>query len=264
MPVIWLTYALQPPAPRHTGRDGHVGRFAPNSTLRALQRALLAPSSRWKKEWVKPVGPSGQSSYRVLKWVKYDEGGETADDGEQPTEEQVTAAVSGAENLMTQPQEAAETATEPAGSESATNLLAVPADAAKDQGSSSGAVTPGISTGANTPTLVPPPPTAGHALGRSSLSQQIPLMGSPAVQARSPADVAEDSTLVPGTEDRGDDMQMEAELREHDVRMVPELVGQEAKETRAALGESSDDLSLWRSYLALKDWETQSMAARLN
>ena len=44
-------------------------------------------------------------------------------------------------------------------------------------------------------------------------------------------------SLQPGVEDDGGNMQVEMEQREHDVRLAPELVGQEAEETRAALGE---------------------------
>lgn len=51
------------------------------------------------------------------------------------------------------------------------------------------------------------------------------------------AEVSADPSLKPGKEDDGGDMEVEQEQREHDVRLAPELIGKEAEETRAVLGE---------------------------
>lgn len=232
--------------------------------MRAQQRALLAPSSRWRKEWVKPASASGQSSYKVLKWVKFDEGGEGAEEGDQPTEEQVTVAITGAQTLLAPPTAGESAPDTPSASAAVgSSLAATPGGSlhVPSVGGATGTTTPGISTGANTPTLVPPPPTGSHpVLGPSSLSQTVGYAArSPVAELASdpgvPGDEASDpadrppttrqteshsiqADLVPGREDRGDDLEMEAEQREHDVRLVPELVGVEARDARTALGVS--------------------------
>merc|ERR1712093_875661 len=59
---------------------------------------------------------------------------------------------------------------------------------------------------------------------------------SAAVSALSEPEVDPEPSTEPGKEDLGTAMQVEAEQREHDVNLVPELVGGEAASTRAALG----------------------------
>ena len=252
------------------------GQFTSTATLRAQQRALLAPSSRWRKEWVRPESSSagsatkgsgekpssgnptgsGGGGYRVLKWVKYDEGGELAEEGEQPTEEQVTAAITGAKTLLEPaPTPALEPTATTAATSPAENVETAPvtegntpapppsltAHSQSQQPSSMLAVSPGSS-----PAAAPPPTTtslaSAPAFTPSPLKeQQLPTANSGEAMTlsdsgRQTVQEKQLASLAPGREDDGGDMVVEAEQREHDVRMAPELVGEEAAATRAALG----------------------------
>lgn len=292
---------------RHNQRE--MGRFASTATLRAQQRALLAPSARWRKEWVKPASITGQSSYKVLKWVKYDEGGETAEDSEQPTEEQVTAAITGAQTLLVSSNTPAtgDTPGTPLASGAptpGTSLLAPPSESKADGARSPSTL--GIDTTTTSMVASPaaPAPEETRTAVADTTSKPIDGARSAAEEAASEARPAliESSAAVtdavaspkmmdvdtekpateaaaqvaqeqrattattteplnasasevehstqPGTEDLGTDMQVEAEQREHDTNLVPELVGAEAASTRAALGEragSWDHLSMCRT-----------------
>ena len=98
---------------------------------------------------------------------------------------------------------------------------------------------PTITAPASAPAFAPSPPKEqqlpaadnGEAMSLSDSNGQT-------VQQQQEKQVA---SLAPGREDDGGDMVVEAEQREHDVRMAPELVGEEAAATRAALGGSSLD-----------------------
>lgn len=199
----------------------------------------------------------GNSNIRVTKWVKWlEEGGED----DQVTEEQLTASVDGANSFLQPAAPATGTSAPP----SAVNTPAVN--------------TPGINTsGSQTPliaikpdsSLAPPVPdsAAGEALLQSEQLANAPLKPSPlgvtsesAVQESTPAEapqvqpelvpvseisVSQDITVdeqlpstVPGIGDDGGNMQVEAEQREYDTNMVPELQGAEAETTRTILGQS--------------------------
>ena len=126
------------------------------------------------------------------------------EEGEQPTEEQVTAAVTGAQTLLL-----------PAENPGTPSVIA-----------SSSALTPAppASTSTNSAVQIP-----HKVLAVSSSANVSPSNG----QGSSMSD-----SLIPGKEDEGSSLQIETELREHDVRMVPELIGEEAASARATLGKS--------------------------
>jgi hypothetical protein len=205
------------------------------ANLRAQQRALLAPASRWKKEWVKPSSLSGSSNYKVLKWIKQEDLPEAA---EQPTEEQVTAAITGARTLL-QPQSAAETPSTPLASGAAT-----PATASALGPSALGL--PGNSTLPPSEVATPSSSTAPDQMlpaqaGQSSATSDTQMASNAVDVTQSNAQEPESMTLdtIPGREDMASDAQVEIEQREHDVRIAPELIGEEGAASRAALGRST-------------------------
>ena len=177
-----------------------------------------------------------------MKWVKYDEGGETAEDSEQPTEEQVTAAITGARTLL-----------EPPGSNAGTPAPAgTPAASGTQSSSSMLSTIPGDTPSAPSPAVASQPqpqpqPQPASAIPESAApeveaeqpQETIPPQVEQQVVARTPQEqVAEEASLVPGKEDEGGNMEVEQEQREHDVRMAPELIGKAGEEMRAVLGES--------------------------
>lgn len=206
---------------RHNIRE--TGRFTSQANLREAQKKLLAPSSRWRKEWVKPGAASGaQSSYKIMKWVKYDEGGENAEDSEQPTEEQVTAAITGARTLL-----------EPPGSNTGTPAPAGTGTPSAQASSSMLATVPANASTAPSPAAPASESQAKEVQPESTAADAgAPTAPTVTVQEEAP----KEPSLQPGVEDDGGNMQVEMEQREHDVRLAPELVGTEAEETRAALG----------------------------
>lgn len=193
----------------------------------------------------------GNSNIRVTKWVKWLEEG--ADEDDQVTEEQLTASVDGANSFL-QPAAAATAASMPP---SAVNTPPVNTPAINTSGSETPliAIKPGM--GLEVPGTVTP-------VGESSLqlppSSTLPIDPSPLgtqsetattdVQVDSQADLAISSMVteenpqemsardtVPGEGDDGSNMQVEADQREYDTNMVPELQGAEAAQTRTLLGE---------------------------
>ena len=98
----------------------------------------------------------------------------------------------------------------------------------------------------SSPAVHPPPTTTAPAFAPSPLKeQQLPAADNGEAMTLSDSDgqivqpqEKQVASLAPGREDDGGDMVVEAEQREHDVRMAPELVGEEAAATRAALGRS--------------------------
>ena len=173
-----------------------------------------------------------------MKWVKYDEGGETAEDSEQPTEEQVTAAITGARTLL-----------EPPGSNAGTPAPAgTPAASGAQSSSSMPNTIPGNTPSAPSPAVASQPqPQPASAIPESAApevkaeqpQETIPVQTEQQAVTRTPQEqVAEEASLVPGKEDEGGNMEVEQEQREHDVRMAPELIGKAGEEMRAVLGES--------------------------
>ncbi|KAK9897396.1 hypothetical protein P389DRAFT_56448 [Cystobasidium minutum MCA 4210] len=237
-------------ANRHSARE--LGRFTSQATLRANQRALLAPVARWRKEPVK----LGNSNIRVTKWVKWvEEGGED----DQVTEEQLSASVDGANSFL-QPAAAPTAAT--SATPTAVNTPAVN--------------TPGINTsGSQTPLIaIKPENTSLSIPGAEATTDQsllqpasltnAPLITSPLAantesavvdaasaetSAAGPSDTlatvrtdvsvtapTQETDTNPGEADDGSNMQVETEQREYDTNMAPELQGAEAEQTRTLLG----------------------------
>lgn len=194
---------------------------------------------------------TGNSNIRVTKWVKWlEEGGED----DQVTEEQLTASVDGANSFLQPAAPAIGTSAPP----TAVNTPAVN--------------TPGINTsGSQTPLIAIKPETlsipAAETTSEDGLLQPTSLANAPLITSplantenvvlEAPSTTDSAQTIAPamavaveeavpqgdkpdtvtGEGDDGTNMQVEAEQREYDTNMVPELQGAEAEQTRAILGE---------------------------
>lgn len=194
---------------------------------------------------------TGNSNIRVTKWVKWlEEGGED----DQVTEEQLTASVDGANSFLQPAAPAIGTSAPP----TAVNTPAVN--------------TPGINTsGSQTPLIAIKPETlsipAAETASEDGLLQPTSLANAPLITSplantenvvlEAPSTIDSSQTVAPATTvvaeeaipqgdkldtvpaegDDGTNMQVEAEQREYDTNMVPELQGAEAEQTRALLGE---------------------------
>lgn len=159
-----------------------------------------------------------------------------AEEGDQPTEEQVTAAITGAQTLFLPedtsgtPSGLAHAALSSAVAPNASSSLMPPGRSIKAESSSS-------PRAANKePSVTSNPSIAPSQIGSDpQLSDNVALSVSIA-SIQDSRNKATSADPEPTKEDAETDMQVESELREHDVRMAPELVGPEAASTRAALG----------------------------
>jgi hypothetical protein len=202
----------------------------------------------------------------VTKWVKWLEEG-ADDEADQVTEEQLTASVDGANSFL-QPAAVASVAASAPQSTVNTPAVNTPAVNMSGAGTPLVAIQPGIitemtqamaeaegndvstlpDTTAEAPsnqvdTTILPESTAGEkaeieqpVLAAEEVASSTEGLAVPGNEAQGATTEAAVLDTTPGQADEGSNMQVEAEQREYDTNMAPELQGQEAEQTRTILG----------------------------